>query len=101
VPQNGKSFVASNLSECLDLFGPPSFYLDFEAFLPAVPPSPGTRPYQTMPFQWSLHSIDSDGAVSHQKFLTESDLDPRRRFAETLIAALRATKWPNVIYSNL
>ena len=49
-----------------------------------------------MPFQWSLHGVDSEGTVSHQEFLAESDLDPRRRFAETF----RATKWPIVVYSS-
>jgi Domain of unknown function(DUF2779) len=67
---------------------PYGFYLDFEAFLPAVPLYPGTRPYQTIPFQWSLHRVDSEGTVSHREFLAEGDLDPRRQFAETLIAAL-------------
>ena len=59
VTRNGKPFVASDLSERLDGFGPPAFYLDFEAFLPAVPLYPRTRPYQTIPFQWSLHRADS------------------------------------------
>jgi Domain of unknown function(DUF2779) len=55
VTRNGRQFVASDLSERLDGFGPPGFYLDFEAFLPAVPLYSGTHPYQTIPFQWSLH----------------------------------------------
>jgi hypothetical protein len=79
VTRNGKPFVASDLSERLDGFGPPAFYLDFEAFLPAVPLYPRTRPYQTIPFQWSLHQADAEGNVSHQDFLAEGDLDPRRQ----------------------
>jgi uncharacterized protein DUF2779 len=100
VTRNGKPFVASDLSERLDGFGPPAFYLDFEAFFPAVPLYPGIRPYQTVPFQWSLHRVDSKGNVSHQEFLAEGGLDPRRRVAETLIAALKGTKWPIVVYSS-
>jgi hypothetical protein len=100
VTRTGKSFVASDLLEHLDGFGPPAFYLDFEAFMPAVLLYPGTRPYQTMPFQWSLHRVDSQRAVSHREFLAESDVDPRRRFAETLIAALKDTKWPIIVYSS-
>jgi hypothetical protein len=46
-------------------YGPPAFYLDFEAFLPAVPLYVGTKPYQVLPFQWSLHRVDSDGATGH------------------------------------
>jgi hypothetical protein len=44
--------------------------------MPAVPLYPGTRPYQTLPFQWSLHEVDSEGAVSHREFLAESDVEP-------------------------
>jgi hypothetical protein len=87
--RTGKPFVASDLSERLDGFGPPAFYLDFR-----------TRPYQTIPFQWSLHRVDSKGNIGHREFLAEGDLDPRRRFAETLIAALRGAKWPIIVYSS-
>ena len=98
--RNGRPFVASDLSERLDGFGPPAFYLDFEAFLPAAPLYPRTRPYQTIPFQWSLHHVDASGAVTHQEFLADADLDPRRPFAETLIAALKGTNLPIIVYSS-
>jgi hypothetical protein len=100
VTRNGKLFVASDLSKRLDRFGPPAFYLDFETCMPAVPLYPGTRPYQTLPFQWSLHRVGSEGAVSHQEFLANTDADPRRQFAETLIAALKGTRWPIIVYSS-
>jgi hypothetical protein len=100
VTRSGKPFVASDLSQRLDGFGPPAFYLDFEAFLPAVPLYPGTHPYQTIPFQWSLHRVDSKGTAHHQEFLAEDDLDPRRKFTETLTAALKGAKWPIIVYSS-
>jgi hypothetical protein len=40
------------------------------------------------------------GNVIHQEFLAEDDLDPRRQFAETLIAALKEAKWPIIVYSS-
>ncbi len=97
--RNGKPFIAEDLPERLNGFGPPAFYLDFEAFMPAVPLYPGTRPYQVIPFQWSLHHRDSDGKIRHRDFLAEANSDPRRPFAETLIAALRGTKLPIIVYS--
>ena len=100
VTRSGEPYLAPNLNDLLGRSGPPAFYLDFEAFLPAVPLYPGTRPYQTIPFQWSLHRKDADGRTSHQEFLAEGDVDPRRRFAETLIAALKGTKWPIIVYSS-
>lgn len=78
VTRTSKPFVASDLFTRLRGYGPPAFSLDFEAFLPAVPLYPSTQPYQTIPFQWSLHHVDSDGAVSHQEFLANAESDPRR-----------------------
>jgi len=100
VTRSGTPHVAADLSRRLRGFGPPGFYLDFEAFLPAVPLYPGTRPYQTIPFQWSLHCIDANGVVSHQEFLADAGSDPRRQFADTLIAALKGSKLPIVVYSS-
>lgn len=92
--------MASDLPERLHGFGPPAFYLDFEAFQPAIPLYPATRPYEVIPFQWSLHHVDSEGKISHQDFLAESDSDPRRAFAKTLIAALKGSKLPVIVYSS-
>jgi hypothetical protein len=100
VTQTGETSIAPDLSGRLDGFGPHAFYLDFETFMPAVPLYRGTRPYQMLPFQWSLHQVDSKGTVSHQEFLAEGTSDPRRPFAETLIAALDGSKWPIVVYSS-
>jgi hypothetical protein len=70
--------VGSDLRECLQGW-PPAFYLDFEAILPAVPLYPGTRPYQTSPFQWSLHHARSG---PHQEFLGDAHSDPRRALTD-------------------
>ncbi len=98
--RNGALHVSPDLSLRLSGFGPPAFYLDFEAFLPAVPLYHGTRPYQTIPFQWSLHHVDANGVVSHREFLADAGPDPRRQFAETLVAALKGSKLPIVVYSS-
>ena len=97
--RSGKEFIAEDLSEQLQGFGPPAFYLDFEAFMPVVPLYPSTRPYQVIPFQWSLHHVDADGKITHQEFLAPADSDPRRPFAEMLIAALKGTRSPIIVYS--
>lgn len=46
----------------------------------------GTSPYQQIPFQFSLHTLDENGAVAAQEFLDLSGGDPSRGFAENLIA---------------
>src|SRR5262249_43727106 len=67
--------------------------------MPAVPLYVGTKPYQALPFQWSLHRVDSDGASNHQEFLADAASDPRRPFAETLVLALKGSKLPIIVYS--
>jgi predicted RecB family nuclease len=95
----GKPYVGSDLAPWLRSCRPPTCYLDFEAMMPPIPLYEGTRPYQTIPFQWSLHVIDSGGLLHHSEFLAEGDDDPRRQFAETLIEALAASNAPILVYS--
>jgi Domain of unknown function(DUF2779) len=66
---------------------------------PPIPLYQCTRPYQTVPFQWSLHATDGEGVLHHREFLAEGGGDPRRRFAETLIEALAAFDGPILVYS--
>jgi len=66
----------------------PRYYLDFETIAFAVPHWPGTRPYQQIPFQFSCHVELAPGTVLPQSFLATTGDDPRRAFAEALIAAV-------------
>lgn len=61
-------------------------FLDFETIAFAVPIWVGTRPYQQIPFQFSLHHRDAGGALHHHDFLDLSGDDPRRSMAVALIA---------------
>ncbi len=69
----------------------PSSFLDFETFSPAIPAYVGTTPYQIIPFQWSLHILESSGQLlSHQSFLNANAEDPRERFVTSLLDAIPA-----------
>jgi hypothetical protein len=96
---SGKPYVATDLGRLLGTFGPPACYLDFEAMMPPIPLYEATRPYQTIPFQWSLHSVDANGVLNHNEFLADGRNDPRRQFAETLIDALACSDDPIIVYS--
>src|SRR5450631_1298589 len=85
---SGHPYVGPDLAGLLRCCGPPTCYLDFEAMMPPIPLYEGTRPYQTIPFQWSLHVIGGDGVLNHKEFLADGVNDPRRQFAEALIDAL-------------
>ena len=45
-------------------------------------------PYQTIPFQWSLHVRDSDGGLRHSSFLDDGPGNPRECFVASLLAAI-------------
>jgi hypothetical protein len=73
----------------LDALPWPRWYVDFETVGPAVPLWRGTRPYQKIPMQWSCHRQDADGTLAElPPFLDTAGDDPRRAFAETLVAAI-------------
>lgn len=65
----------------------PAFFLDFETVQFAVPIWKGTRPYQQIPFQFSLHRLSRSGKLGHEYFLCLDGKDPSRAFAEQLVAA--------------
>ncbi len=63
----------------------PLYYIDFETINPAVPLFDGTRPYQQIPFQFSVHVVaGADSEVEHHSFLAEGTQDPRPRLLEEL-----------------
>jgi len=78
----------------------PRHFLRFETIGFAVPLWPGTRPYQVLPFQWSLTVQAAPGApLQHQHFLARpQDGDPRRAFATRLLAAV-GTQGPLLAYN--
>ena len=81
-------FVGPNLASRLGEISFPASFLDFETLNPAIPIYVGTSPYQTIPFQWSLHVRDSDGGLRHSSFLDDGPGDPRERFVASLLAAI-------------
>ncbi|MDE2861532.1 MAG: DUF2779 domain-containing protein [Chloroflexota bacterium] len=81
-------YVGDGLARALDDIAYPLQFLDFETFSPALPAYPMTRPYQTIPFQWSLHVQDAAGELSHHAFLHDGTDDPREAFASTLLEAV-------------
>jgi len=63
----------------------PVSYLDFETVGTAIPIYDNSRPYQQVPFQFSLHVVRSEGGEpEHYKFLAEGTDDPRPEFMRRL-----------------
>lgn len=56
----------------LDTLSYPLYFLDFESFQEAIPTIDGTRPYQQICFQYSLHYYLKDGGdILHKEYLSD------------------------------
>lgn len=80
------SFDAAGAAAALAPHGFPARFLDFETVMMPVPIWPGTRPYQQIPFQFSLHRLDEDGNLHHEAFLDLGGDDPSGALARALVA---------------
>jgi hypothetical protein len=77
----------------------PVHYLDFETFNTAIPLFDGVRPYQQVPFQFSLHIVNAPGAEPEQRmFLADGHGDPRPEFMRRLRECIR-DKGSIVVYN--
>ena len=64
----------------------PLYFLDFETIGPAVPKYNGSRPYQQLVFQYSLHIQETlTSVIEHREYLADPTKDPRIGFIEQLI----------------
>ena len=81
-----KAIVDKNkIAELLDGLKFPLYFFDYEAFAPAIPMFDGYSPYKPIPFQFSLHILDSiDAKMRHVEFLHEERTDPSSKVAEML-----------------
>ena len=66
----------------------PFSFIDFEWELIGVPLYHGMKPYDVLPFQYSLH-YEEHGKIVHREFLSAKDC--RRDFIESLLAQMPST----------
>ena len=90
-------FDAEGAAADLADHGFPAYFLDFETTQMAVPIWKGTRPYQQIVFQFSVHTVAKSGELSQTDFLDLSGDDPSEPLAEALIAAC-GKKGPVFVY---
>jgi hypothetical protein len=85
--KNGTKYIDKEaISDFLKQINYPVFFLDFETFASPIPLIENTRPYQSIPFQFSLHVLRKlKGDLEHHFFLADGISDPR----PALLASLR------------
>jgi predicted RecB family nuclease len=87
--QTGQPWFSAELGKELETLRYPLYFTDFESVNPAIPRFAGMRPFDQLPFQWSLHVQREPAAEpEHYEFLATDDADPRREFIILLSDAL-------------
>jgi hypothetical protein len=63
----------------------PLWFLDYETFQPAVPFLPNYKPYENVPFQFSLHRLDSpESELIHTGFISREPSSAPQDFLKAL-----------------
>ena len=81
----GKHIDKLGIKNFLNNLKYPIYYLDFETINPTIPKFDGMKPYQRIPFQFSLHIQEKpNGKLKHISFLAEGISDSRPKFMQAL-----------------
>jgi len=99
--ERGEPYVRKvRLKMLLNRLQYPLYHLDFETYSPMIPRFKGTKSYDTIPYQYSLHIEHEDGTLEHKEFLNIEDQDPRADFVNSLIADVSGKKGNVVVYNR-
>lgn len=80
----------------------PIAFFDIELYTPAVPVFNGTKPYQQLPFLFSVHQIKHQNSeLIHDYFYAQPGTDPREEFVLACIEKLNDFKTIIVFDDNL
>lgn len=86
---NIKIINKQEVCKFIDKLEYPLYFLDFETFNTAIPPYKGIKPYQQIPFQYSIHYKEINKIdLNHYEYLAKEGVDSTREFAERLIEDL-------------
>ncbi len=73
-----------NIKSFLQNLTYPIYHLDFETYQQAIPQYKGLKPFEQIPFQYSLHIEYEDGTLEHKEFLAQDGVDSRYEIAKRL-----------------
>ncbi len=69
---------------------PPLHFLSFHTLLQVLPLFDGSRPWQHVPFLWSVHTLHKDGTITKAVHCGDGTKDPRSEFVASLASLLRS-----------
>ncbi|MEQ9188515.1 MAG: DUF2779 domain-containing protein [Cryomorphaceae bacterium] len=91
VQKDKEVFNAEAIAEFLGEWKFPLYFFDFETIGPAVPLYDKSRPYEHLPFQYSLHILSKpDAELTHVEFLADPEAgDPRQALITQMLSDLK------------
>ena len=84
--QTGKEYIDhEGIEAFLKTMQYPLAFLDYETYPSAIPKYSGYKPYQQIPFQFSLHIVEAKGSEPiHKEFIYTGEVNPDEYFAQKL-----------------
>jgi len=77
------------IQEFLDKLNYPLYFLDFEGFQTGIPPFDDIKPYQQVPFMYSIHFLEKKGSTpKHLDYIAPVGEDPRNGLAKSLCESI-------------
>lgn len=77
VQQNQRLINTNEIEAFLKTFQYPLYFFDYETLAGVIPPFDGMRPYQQVPFQYSLHILSSpESTLLHKEYLHTENTSP-------------------------
>ena len=86
------SIDKTEIHESMNNLEYPLYFVDYESFNPAIPMFKGYKPYDQMPFQWSLHVQEKQNSeLVHYEFIETEKIDPIPNFLSALQKVIGTT----------
>lgn len=87
--QGHPTIQTNKIKDFLHSFTYPLYFFDYETLGSLVPYFDGLKPYQQLPFQYSLHVLDSPNAeLRHMGYLHRDSSNPAESLTKTLISQI-------------
>jgi hypothetical protein len=84
----GRRIVEPGIREAIAAWRYPRAFLDFETIRTGIPRYDGTRPWEQVPGQFSVHRVEAPGAAPlHHAYVAAGAADPRPELVEALLSA--------------
>jgi len=80
------NFEPDKIKQFLNTIQYPIYFLDYETICTSIPLFDASKPYQQVPFQFSLHKQETESSkIEHFEFLHTEKTDPRPSLIDSLI----------------